>query len=552
MNKNTTPLIPVLLALIGGIISLEWIHLEPISLLFGLLTITLITLYSFSIRLRNPTLLIAFALCGNLIAGHTQSHRQLTLPDVILNSRTFCEHRIDSLFPNPEHRALIKAITLGDRHEITLQEKQLFVESGTIHLMAVSGLHTGAVYLLLISLLRYLHIKRLLRFILAITAVWFYSAITGLSPSTVRAATILSFIAVASIMERIHQPLNILALAAISSLLMDPHLLYSISFQLSYAAYLGILLILPLATQWCARCNRWVRYLLFSLLLSFTAQLFTAPLLLYHFQHLPLLGILSNCIAIPITTWLLYSSFFVLLIPITLTPIPIFLCNTLIRILYLVITPIANLGIAYSTITAPPLWVIVLLYLPASLLIGYLYHPSKSLFYLFLIALLPISITLYSEKNHRHSPTLHLFNYGQQPVAVFRIGNHCQCYPQNPTNQKAIAYICNEKLKSIDGHHTLISPTITSNAQRIVHHSKQYKIIMDTQTTYNGESTLITSALYNPYSLVTPDQLAQLKQVFLLLPNSYSNQPIWQEWANQFDINISYIASNSTTSVIIE
>lgn len=223
--------------------------------------------------------------------------------------------KIDSLFPDTNHRVLIKALCLGYKKDLPPRTRQLFSDTGTIHLLAVSGLHTGAIYLFLLFFFRLLGINGKKFRLFIIPLLWVYAGITGLSPSVVRAACILSFITIGDAFARDYLPLNSIAASAFITLLINPFALYSVSMQMSYAAYSGITLFFPFLHQFVHKFPAFCRPLYSLFCISLAAQLTTLPLSLYYFHGFCLNSILFNLLLIPLITLLLYLSVFLLLLP---------------------------------------------------------------------------------------------------------------------------------------------------------------------------------------------------------------------------------------------
>ena len=118
-----------------------------------------------------------------------------------------------------------------------------------MHVLAVSGLHVGIVFLLISSLFKLLKISHRFKFIqqlVLIFFVWLYAIITGLSPSVLRAATMLTFFSVAKIFNKSTNIYNILACSAIFLLSIDPYLITDVGFQLSFFAVTGIVYLYPI------------------------------------------------------------------------------------------------------------------------------------------------------------------------------------------------------------------------------------------------------------------------------------------------------------------
>lgn len=146
-----------------------------------------------------------------------------------------------------------------------------------------------------------------------IPLIWLVACITGLSPSACRAATILSFITIGEAFRQETIPLNAIAAAAFFSLLINPELLYSVSFQMSYAAYTGIILIYPLMQ--IKKMHKFLRPLYTLLCISFSAQIMTLPIMAYYFHSISLNSIFINLITVPAASFLLYGGIILLALP---------------------------------------------------------------------------------------------------------------------------------------------------------------------------------------------------------------------------------------------
>lgn len=153
--------------------------------------------------------------------------------------------KMNKLIPDPNNRALLEALCLGYKNELDATTKSLFSSTGTIHLLAVSGLHTGAIYVLLTFIFRILGIHKPISRLLLIPLLGAYACLTGLSPSVLRSAILLSFMLIGKAFHKNYTPLNSVAASAFLILIIQPGNLYSVSFQMSYAAYTGILIFFP-------------------------------------------------------------------------------------------------------------------------------------------------------------------------------------------------------------------------------------------------------------------------------------------------------------------
>ncbi len=217
--------------------------------------------------------------------------------------------------------ALVSAMTLGDKSGLSAETKEAYSISGASHILALSGLHIGIIYAVL-SLLS-ARSKRQWASQTVITAtIWLYALMVGMSPSVVRAATMFTLYAIASLLHRPRLSLNVLSFAAFAILAANPQSLWDVGFQMSFLAVLGITTLYPSIyhapgtrhiTRW--RATRWLWGMA---AVSLSAQLLTAPLVAFYFGRFSCHFIIANIIAVPLATALIYSSLALL----AFTPVP--------------------------------------------------------------------------------------------------------------------------------------------------------------------------------------------------------------------------------------
>lgn len=210
---------------------------------------------------------------------------------------------------------ILSALTLGYREELDQRVQQSFSASGAMHILAVSGLHTGIVWGLIVFLLtlggliKPLYEQRLWQTILTILtliALWAYAFITGLTPSVMRSAWMVTIIEIGWLFHRKSVGINTLAAAAVMILLINPLALWSVSFQLSFAAVASLILVGGWLQQHVVLRGKVLQYLGGLLIMSFAAQIGTLPLTLHYF------GQTSNYFAL--TNWVVIPAAFVLLL----------------------------------------------------------------------------------------------------------------------------------------------------------------------------------------------------------------------------------------------
>lgn len=205
---------------------------------------------------------------------------------------------IKSALPSPSAE-LLTAILFGQRHHLPEEVEDNFRRAGVGHLLAVSGLHVGMVATMVLGLWRRLNLKGNLPLVLAIALVIAYAYLTGMRPSALRAALMVSIALGALLLDREKDLPTAVAFAALVTLFLNPLLLFTIGFQLSYAATLALIYSYrPL--QRVLSYLRCPRYLLAPLAITLAAQIGVLPLCIYYFQYMPTGALLFNLLLLPL------------------------------------------------------------------------------------------------------------------------------------------------------------------------------------------------------------------------------------------------------------
>lgn len=206
---------------------------------------------------------------------------------------------------------IISAITLGKKDGIDRETKNLFSMSGGSHVLAVSGLHVGIIYMILLWFAGFLPKKRavtIVSHIVTIVCLWGYAFICGLPASVVRSALMFSLISVSAILERRNVSLNTVFASAFIMLLYKPLYLLDIGFQLSYAAVISILLFYPKLYSILTSKNKILSVLWSMICVSAAAQIGTLPLTVYYFHQIPTYSLLTNFLVVPAAFLIIYLS----------------------------------------------------------------------------------------------------------------------------------------------------------------------------------------------------------------------------------------------------
>jgi competence protein ComEC len=224
--------------------------------------------------------------------------------------RSYVLQTIRTYVKNERESSVAEALLIGYRDDLDRDLVQAYSNTGVVHVIAISGMHLGLIYVLLLFLLKPLdRFKKLkiVKTILIIIFLWVFSLLTGGGASVMRAVIMFSFIAGGDLLNRKGNSYNSMAASAFVLLCFNPFLLWDVGFQLSYAAVLSIVLFMKPIYHWFSIQNKLLDQLWKLNAVTIAAQILTLPLCLYHFHQMPTLFILSNFIAVPLSTFVLYG-----------------------------------------------------------------------------------------------------------------------------------------------------------------------------------------------------------------------------------------------------
>lgn len=240
----------------------------------------------------------------------------------IYNLRQRLHDILFEVIPGRDERAVATALLLGERGYMTADVMQAFSSSGAIHVLSVSGLHVGVVFLTFNFLLGWMEKTkrgRILKAIIIISIIGFYAIITGLSPSVLRSFVMFSILTISKTINRSSNTYNVLAGSCLLLLLYNPFLITEVGFRLSYLAVLGIVFLYPYIYGLLYVKNKWLNWAWGITAISLSAQIATFPLSLLYFHQFPNLFLLSNLIIIPASNFILCVGMLLFV----LSPIPL-------------------------------------------------------------------------------------------------------------------------------------------------------------------------------------------------------------------------------------
>jgi competence protein ComEC len=232
---------------------------------------------------------------GNFQILHDEKYFSLLRISEFLNSRI--QRIFDSTIENENVRNTLFALTLGQKKELSEEIKKNYRNAGAAHLLAVSGLHMGIVYLLVssfLSLFSALPGQKIFRSSIIILVLFSYAFLTGFSSSAFRAALMLGAYEIGTLFKRQNSSWNSLGLAGMIICLMDPNSLFDVGFQLSFSAMVGIFFFYQKLTRNLEIPSRILQNIWKILALTISVTITTTPLLLYYFGEIHLYGILTN------------------------------------------------------------------------------------------------------------------------------------------------------------------------------------------------------------------------------------------------------------------
>ncbi|MEM0518307.1 ComEC/Rec2 family competence protein [Aequorivita flava] len=247
---------------------------------------------------------------------HTTTGRK-TLFGIAQNFRSTIVSKLQKTELQSNERAIIQALVLGEKKDIDTDLYNAYAAAGAVHILAVSGLHVGILYLVLAFLLKpFLQIKygAFLHAFVIVLLLWGFALLSGLSPSVTRAVTMFSFFAVAKLLNRETNSINTLFLSFLTLLLINPLWLFQVGFQLSFLAVFFIVWLQPLFYKVGFSKYTVVRKIWGIITVTLCAQIGVLPLSLYYFHQFPGLFLLTNIVVLPLLTVLMCGGILIVIL----------------------------------------------------------------------------------------------------------------------------------------------------------------------------------------------------------------------------------------------
>lgn len=298
------------------------------------------------------------------------------------------------------HASILKAMLFGNKKELDEETKQLYQDNGIAHILAISGLHISMLGMAVYRMLRRLPVPHAVSLAVSEVFLVFYGVMVGFSASAFRAIVMFTFLLATRLFKRSYDMLTAVAASALLQLLIHPGYLFDCGFQLSYAAILGMGILLPAFTKITEEISHSIIKKIVSLVLpSFSVSLATSPILIWHYHELSFFSILLNIVVIPLVGVLLAAAIVMLILDLVCMPLAS-LCAVLIRLIlcfyeyscrFLELFPIGQKNVAH------PSWIRILLYCALLIAMTILVNKKRQ-GYQVLFALAAVCVLLFPAK----------------------------------------------------------------------------------------------------------------------------------------------------------
>lgn len=273
--------------------------------------------------------------------------------EYIYKAKSYISNTIRYLYKT--NSDFINSMMLGQKDDLSQNEKLMFTRTGTSHIIAISGLHTGILSGLIIFMMG--KINKIYKLIVLSTMMFIYSAMVGNSPSIIRAIMFMISLYLSFFLDRKMDKISTLSFIGILFVINNPYIIYNISFQLSFLATLSII-------YFYGYINNKLNIKIISLTLS--ANILTIPIIYYNFEGIPLVSILGNIIIVPFIGIIIYLAILSLIlfnINIYISGIVVYINRFILETIYVLLEKISNLDFAYIAIEEPKLYYVIIYYI---------------------------------------------------------------------------------------------------------------------------------------------------------------------------------------------
>jgi competence protein ComEC len=228
----------------------------------------------------------------------------------IINARTKILSILrKNLPPKKDELGIAEALLIGYTSDLDRDLVKAYSNTGVVHIIAISGMHLGLIYILLgwiFCRMPAIKKSKILQLVLMLTSLWLFAILTGAAASVIRSAVMFTFIAIGKAVSKKSSIFNSMAASAFVMLCYNPYFLWDVGFQLSYLAVIGIIIFQATIYNWIYFKNKIANEVWKLMAISLAAQVFTFPICIYYFHQFPNYFLLTNIIAVPLSSAILF------------------------------------------------------------------------------------------------------------------------------------------------------------------------------------------------------------------------------------------------------
>ncbi len=362
------------------------------------------------------------------------------------NIREKITEKIELRYGKNEESTIVKAMLLGEKDDLTFAVKQSYSKTGTMHLLAISGLHTGIIYgcfYFALYFLTFLPKGKTLQIVSSILLLWGYASITGFSASVCRASLMITLFQLSHLLNRDTNSVHTICVSAFILLIVNPNFLFDVGFQLSYSAVLSIILFFPYFQNSITFRYTILRYYYHAILISIIATFGTLPLTLYYFNSFPTLFLISNVVITPLFGFIMSFGLIILVLLLLQIQFPFleFLFLEVISFMNSFISLAYNLDLHIETIYFSAIQVVLSYFI---LIAFYFFLKRKKYIYIYISCGLLLSVQcvyLYHKVMRYHLSEFIIFDSYKNPVIGIKEANKLMIFSENDISKKDYYYI---------------------------------------------------------------------------------------------------------------
>ncbi|MDD5021575.1 MAG: ComEC/Rec2 family competence protein [Endomicrobiaceae bacterium] len=321
-----------------------------------------------------------------------------------LKTKNDISNKLTNYFKLP-YSSILQAMLIGDKSSLEQETKNIFVNTGLIHILVVSGLHVGFGVVIFIFLFKLFNLPLKYVYLLTIPAIFFYTIMTGANPPAIRASIMASCILLSLVLNREPLIYNAIALSALIILIFNPQELFTASFQMSFLATLGIIYLYPKINNIFGKIkNKYLKWFWNVASVTLSAQIALIPILIFYFGKLSVISFVANILIVPIVGFLIGLSLVFYISTFLSGYLALafaILLSGLLNIILGIIQILSNFNFSMITVKIPTVLEILFYYFTIIIILEFK-HNKRILFGLFFLILI---MFITSNKNNDFTKT---------------------------------------------------------------------------------------------------------------------------------------------------